>query len=318
MAVWMDRAMLFLSQVIGQVDFRRRLVVLTLHRVEEGSPIKAEHIQKHFDYLKKNYLVITPSQLNREIQANERRHLAMVVIDDCHHDTYQHIYPQAKAFGIPITIATPTDFFFRNQWLWFDKLYWLLAQRGRQGAYQAGGYQLDIDQPQSISGFKALLKSKLPPARDRILDELSAKMSVSFPGSPTPEYRPVALEEMKEMLASGLVEITAHSVSHPIVSLLSDADLDREIRQSKRELEEFTGTEIVSFCYPNGAIGDFDERTTKLVKLAGYQHAFVAIPGSNFINKLNGYSIKRLHIHPRLSVFCKNSCLLGALQRRLL
>lgn len=304
---WKDQAISYASQVFGKLDPRRRLVVLTLHRVEDGALIRSGHVSQHFDYLARNYKTILPSQFSEEQANPEGRHLAMVVIDDCHYDTYQHIFPLAKTYNVPITIATPTDFFFRNQWLWFDKLYWLLARQGGNRKFRVGEFPLELDQAASISGLKRLLKTSLPPVRDRLLDEMSLNMKSPFPLVPTEDYRPVSMVEMREMLASGLVEISSHSVSHPIVSLLADKNLENEISQSKRELEEFAGNRITSFCYPNGEIGDFDARTTAVVRRAGYQMAFTTVPGRNIINKMDMFTIRRVHIHPRLSNFVKDT-----------
>lgn len=314
MATWSDQALFHMSETLGMIDPRRRLVVLTLHRVEGSSQIKLEHVRQHFEYLAKNYKTILPSQLAVEEAAHYRRHLAMVVIDDCHHDTYQHIFPVAKTYKIPITIATPTNFFLRNQWLWFDKLYWVLACQEGPRRLQIAGYNLDREHAPSVSGFKEILKASLPPVRDELLEEMSRKMGCPFPEHPTDEFRAVSTDEMKEMLATGLAEISAHSVSHPIVSLLSDKDLEYEIMQSRQELEDFSGGRIASFCYPNGKAGDFDERTTMAVQRAGYQMAFTTVPGRNILKGFDKFAIKRVHIRPRLSIFAKDTGMIGEIR----
>jgi peptidoglycan/xylan/chitin deacetylase (PgdA/CDA1 family) len=47
-------------------------------------------------------------------------------------------------------------------------------------------------------------------------------------------------------------EIGSHSLSHHEMTSLSDERLVRELRDSKKELEDLTGKDVLSFCYPAG------------------------------------------------------------------
>ena len=70
------------------------------------------------------------------------------------------------------------------------------------------------------------------------------------------------------LLAAG-----AHSVNHPRLRLLSEAEQDREINESKRRLESIGGAKLTTFAYPYGTREDYDERTVALVQKAGFELA---------------------------------------------
>jgi peptidoglycan/xylan/chitin deacetylase (PgdA/CDA1 family) len=76
--------------------------------------------------------------------------------------------------------------------------------------------------------------------------------------------------EVAALAAGGLIEIGAHSVNHPKLRLLSDAEQDQEIRGSKHRLEAVIGAKVTSFAYPYGTREDYDARTVFLVQKAGY------------------------------------------------
>ena len=71
----------------------------------------------------------------------------------------------------------------------------------------------------------------------------------------------MSCEDLKNM--SRLVEVGSHSLTHPILTTISDDQLTKEIKDSRTQLELLTGKPIVSFCYPNGI---FSPRVIKKVE----------------------------------------------------
>jgi peptidoglycan/xylan/chitin deacetylase (PgdA/CDA1 family) len=78
-------------------------------------------------------------------------------------------------------------------------------------------------------------------------------------------------EELRELHASGLVEIGAHTVTHPHLPTVSDDELEREVRGSRDVLAETIGGRIRTFAYPSGAYG---RREVELVAASGFDCAF--------------------------------------------
>ncbi len=90
----------------------------------------------------------------------------------------------------------------------------------------------------------------------------------------------LTLEQIREMQKYG-VEFGSHSLTHPSLPGLSDAQLRREVSDSKRHLEDLLCVEVKSFAYPYGGV---DGRVRAAVAEAGYRLAFTAIPGTNWWN----------------------------------
>lgn len=76
-------------------------------------------------------------------------------------------------------------------------------------------------------------------------------------------------EQIKEMNDNGMT-IGSHAMSHPHLSALVDADLSRELTDSKKIIEEKIGRKIDYFAYPGGA---YDARVIEAVKTVGYRAA---------------------------------------------
>lgn len=98
-------------------------------------------------------------------------------------------------------------------------------------------------------------------------------------------------EMIKEMLASGLVEIGCHTLDHDYLPKDSLDKARREIVDCKKQLEERFGVKINHFAYPGGY---YNADVVKMVKEAGFQTAAGTVPG--VIHSLNDiYTLKRLH-----------------------
>lgn len=81
--------------------------------------------------------------------------------------------------------------------------------------------------------------------------------------------------EARALHAAGM-ELGSHTLSHPDLRLLDDAELRRELEESKRSLEGLTGELCSVFAYPYGL---FDARVEQAVAAAGYELAFAWLPG---------------------------------------
>jgi peptidoglycan/xylan/chitin deacetylase (PgdA/CDA1 family) len=80
-------------------------------------------------------------------------------------------------------------------------------------------------------------------------------------------------EQLRSLRRHG-ISVGAHTVTHPILTTLEDTEAQREVAQSKADLEAITGEAVELFAYPNGRPGvDYDARHVEIVKNAGFKAA---------------------------------------------
>jgi len=77
------------------------------------------------------------------------------------------------------------------------------------------------------------------------------------------------VQEIRDLAAESF-EIGGHTVSHRSLTELTYQEQAREVLECKRILEDRLGSEIKSFCYPNGKL---NRETVRCVERAGYQGA---------------------------------------------
>lgn len=72
--------------------------------------------------------------------------------------------------------------------------------------------------------------------------------------------------DVRALSAAGM-EIGAHTVTHPDLTLLSGPAVDKEVRDSRTVLQQMTGQTVDAFAYPAGR---YDERVESTVRAAGF------------------------------------------------
>jgi Polysaccharide deacetylase len=126
-------------------------------------------------------------------------------------------------------------------------------------------------QPCSREDFYYSVWTKLQPlrpsAREKALDEIRA-WAGNF-HRVRDSHRPLSGDELRA-LDGGIVEVGAHTVSHPSLTQHPPNVQRQEILESKRWLDDFLGRSVRSFAYP---YGDHSHATAALVAQAGFELA---------------------------------------------
>jgi peptidoglycan/xylan/chitin deacetylase (PgdA/CDA1 family) len=81
--------------------------------------------------------------------------------------------------------------------------------------------------------------------------------------------------DVRTLISSGW-ELASHTLTHPDLTTLDDAELTREVASSRKALRARFRVPIDFFCYPSGR---FDDRVIRSVRRAGYLGATTTIEG---------------------------------------
>jgi len=98
-------------------------------------------------------------------------------------------------------------------------------------------------------------------------------------------------EQILELQSLG-VRFGSHGLTHTDLAKLGDVELEREVKESKRILEEKLGQSVEGFAYP---FGFFNKRVITAVKAAGYKWA-VTTSDSIWEGWGNPYRLRRINI----------------------
>jgi len=84
--------------------------------------------------------------------------------------------------------------------------------------------------------------------------------------------------DVLELIKQGF-EIGSHTMSHKDMAMMTDAELEYELTQSKNVLEEKTGKWVTHFAFPYGRDVNFSEKAMELVYKTGYKSCATAKRG---------------------------------------
>lgn len=110
---------------------------------------------------------------------------------------------------------------------------------------------------EGVSEFKRILNYFISyKYRENLIDTIAAELGYEFDVS---DFY-VSVEKLKEMQISGNI-IGSHSVSHPVMSKLSNIEQANEINDSFSFLNDFSKRGIKTYCHPYGGFHSFNDDT---------------------------------------------------------
>ena len=110
---------------------------------------------------------------------------------------------------------------------------------------------------------------------------------------------PIVSEENLKRLPSDLVKIGSHTLTHPILSRLTEAAARKEIVASRARLHDILKQEVDLLSFPYGA---FNENIVQMSRQAGYRRVFTTLPYRAF-RIADEYVVGRVKADPEDWVF---------------
>jgi peptidoglycan/xylan/chitin deacetylase (PgdA/CDA1 family) len=304
---------------------RRQALVLTYHRFsrDPANPdaISAGAFAEQLEYLTTRYRIVPLAWLVDRLRSRQSlpSGLAAITVDDGYESVYEVAFPLLRQFDVPATVFAVTGFLDGTCWIWTDSVRYLLAQT------HAGRIDLDLGGHRLCTRFETpnerravaahvnvVLKTLSNDAKDEALQCMSEQLDVPLPPDPPSDMRPISWQQAREMATAG-IDIGSHTVTHPVLTRVSDPQLAREVGESRARMEQMLPGRVTLFCYPNGGI---DARVRAAVARAGYHGAVTTVPGFN-TDSCDPLAMRRIHTEGDLPHFIQSTSGFELLKSRL-
>jgi peptidoglycan/xylan/chitin deacetylase (PgdA/CDA1 family) len=250
----------------GVTTFARRLarggVVLCYHNVLDRPDGTADRLGLHMSlaaferqmrWLAAHYAVVPLEEfVSRLLRGRSLRGVAAVTFDDAYEGVFAYAWPLLRDLRLPATVFVVADApAAQPEGFWWDNPEVLRA------------YSPDQEQ-RWLTAFKG--------DRTSIVESVAPNLPWHAP----PGCRPATWQAITTAADAGL-HIGAHSVTHRALPALNEADLHREVSESREIIRRHTGVTPVLFAYPYGL---WNDRVRHAVQSAGYHAAFTLAPDS--------------------------------------
>jgi peptidoglycan/xylan/chitin deacetylase (PgdA/CDA1 family) len=285
--------------------------------VQPGMYVTRPVFEKQAAFLSRKFNPISLGELAELLRTDQALHPKYVAVtfDDGWQDNYTHAFPGLKKNYIPATIFLTTDFINTDKIFWFAEIGMILAQSKITPERLSGILRKVVTDEEYASSFKYLdsgsvesgiinsdkfigeLKRFDLDTILKIIAELKGEIGVNF-NERMSEGQMLTWKNVVEMNDNGM-DFGSHGCSHRILTKLGREEIEKELTESKKIIEEKLGGEIDIFAYPNG---DYDDRIKELVKDCGFVCAVTT--GGTKEKALDNdiYSLKRINIHNGISV----------------
>lgn len=262
--------------------------------------------------LKKNYNIISPEQFLSwcEGEVELPRRSVLLTCDDGLRNTLTEMLPMVADAQVPflffITGASADE---KSSVLWYEQMFlWLKAtepeklSRARGPDHHLQDAKLHDLHFELLKRFSALAW----PARKDALEELRTRLGISkgweaeYSENEAFRQRFVMLNraELKQLRQSG-VTIGAHTMSHPMLSHMSQENAFAEIAQSRSVLEAALGEPVWALAFPFGTREAVSRREEELARDAGFKCAFLNVEDASAEHK---FGLPRIHVSLTMSI----------------
>jgi len=285
--------------------------VLMYHRISEPDhdpwslAVSPRHFSEHLEVLRRERRVMTLTEATHALGDGRLPDgVAVVTFDDGYADNLYAGLPALEQHDIPATIFLSTGYLDRTTGFWWDELQRLVFDslalpdelhlsvrgavfdrpwRGGPGlaAEAADPWRALAGQPATTrqSLYEALwrwMQPLLDAEREQVLVDVATRLGIER--VPAGDDRTLTLVEAGRMAQHPLLELGAHTITHPRLAALTPSLQRVEIRQSKRAVEGITGRPAIAMAYPFGGETDIGGHSTRFAREAGYITAFMAVP----------------------------------------
>lgn len=280
-----------------------RLSIVLFHRVlsEPDSIFPDEMHRTQFDaicgWLAQWYRVL-PLDLAVEklAQGTLPERALSITFDDGYADNHDVAMPILQSHGLSATFFIARGFLDGGR-MWNDTV--VESVRGCQKeVLDLSGLDLgcDAEMPLTAPQERRQLAVRLlnaikylePERRLATVSTIAERSAAALPGNLM-----MSSGQLRAMADAGM-QIGAHTMTHPILSRLSDAEARREISNSKSQLEELLGRSVSLFAYPNGKpTVDYTSRDVQLVREAGFKAAVSTAYGAAKLRQTDLFQLPR-------------------------
>ncbi len=243
-------------------------------------------------WFKSRYNLVSINEIREHIYGGvPLKNACMLSVDDGWLSTYEVIYPIMKKHNVPFTIFVSPQVMETGMNFWYYTMRFCNHEELKDILILKKYFTEDVRRFPCDLIFKEIL---IDDVYEVLNEYLYKHPEVTIPRGF------MNASEVLELQKSGLVEVGAHTMIHPILKAEDFKRSEFEISTSVSKLSSILNKDVKSFAYPNGIEGvDYGKREENNVKAAGIDMAFSVNPGI-ITSQTNPLSIPRWGSEVRL------------------
>jgi peptidoglycan/xylan/chitin deacetylase (PgdA/CDA1 family) len=214
-------------------------------------------------------IVTIGEALRRSGNADDNSRYVNFSIDDCYRDTFELVAPVFRRHNVPLTLFVTTGIPDGTASIWPIGLEYILLERDQ---VSLDGEVIKPSTPEERrAAYQRIAARWDGPEASRYYAKFCAENRVDMNAM---HWTHAITWEMLEALAKDpLIEIGAHTITHPRISTLAPDEALAELEGARVRLNERLGINVEHFAFPYGRSGDCGPRDFALARDAGFMSA---------------------------------------------
>ena len=249
----------------------------------------------------RGYEFVDLDEAQRRVTAGgSARRFACFTLDDGYADNYLHALPVFRRHGVPFTIYLNSGLPDGTTILWWRVLEQVLAAQDEvhvniDGKEQRFYTRIPAAKYRAFKKIYEHWRPLAPAIQRRECHALGERYGID----PITVGRQVALswDQLRDLHASGLATIGAHTVSHTALTALTPEEIATELTADADAIERELGARPRHFAYPYGDVASAATREFRIVSELGFGTATTTRKGVLFPEHA-----QHLHALPRVSL----------------
>ncbi len=204
----------------------------------------------------RDYEIVSLAEAARRLRSGDAaRRFCCLTFDDGYRDNRFHVLPLARRYRAPIAVFVTTGFLTGAGIVWWLALEHLVrTQAAVEFTGPDGTHRLPArDEAEKEIAYRTIasvLAKSAPAEVAALFAQWRERYGTDFAGEAARDM--LTWADLEELLASGLVEIGAHTVHHACLSRLDPAEARAEMLDSQRTIEARLRRPAPFFAYPYG------------------------------------------------------------------
>lgn len=280
--------------------------ILLFHRVHAvrdvmWDPMDPQRLEYLLKFVKKNYTILPLLEILHTNIKVTKKPLAAITFDDGYRDFIEYSIPIMDQLKIPASIYVVTGCITNDRPTWtFEVDYLFFNTQKLQINWSIDTSFLPVEfrkfkfvnKKEMISfcfQFKQLVKNI--PEQKRI--NLIRDLFNSFDDVIIPKGLMMNWKEVNEIITSG-IEVGSHTVTHPPLATLNEAQMDEELQMSRTEFLKNTGVNPRVISYP---VGSYNKLVKKAAEKAGYDYGLAVNQKKINLDRYDKFEIPRIELY---------------------
>ncbi|MFK5947648.1 MAG: polysaccharide deacetylase family protein [Methylococcales bacterium] len=307
----------YMLELLGKVNSTlfNSLIILAYHRIfymgeENDFPFDPELIsatpeefRRQMLYVKKYFNVVSFQDVLNHIDNKKMlpKRSVIITFDDGHYDNFSNAYPVLKSLDIPATIFLSSGYIDGDNVFWFDQVAYVIYKTNEKTltisqdvSFTIGS---DVENRRSVTeDVLEYLKSIPDNLRLECINDIKNQLNVKFVNDEDKSLSScLKWQHVIEMSDNG-IEFGSHTMSHPILSRLTNEELLIEISKSKSDIESKLNKTVDTIAYPVGGTDEYSDDVINCCKKSGYRLGISYVSGIEPLDIPDLFQIKRLHV----------------------